>query len=108
MLDILEWTLDVIGVTYRRLDGRYQFQLFSFYNVTLMVIRICALGEVLYPYHVNARIHHQALSTCQCEKSTPLNGQLRMVYDKIKQSHHRSIGQRSSFLLTVYLLLVLL
>lgn len=23
MLDILEWTLDVIGVTYRRLDGRY-------------------------------------------------------------------------------------
>lgn len=22
MLDILEWTLDVIGVTYRRLDGR--------------------------------------------------------------------------------------
>lgn len=25
MLDILEWTLDVIGVTYRRLDGRYCF-----------------------------------------------------------------------------------
>nr|XP_009797726.1 PREDICTED: helicase SWR1 isoform X2 [Nicotiana sylvestris] len=24
MLDILEWTLDVIGVAYRRLDGRYQ------------------------------------------------------------------------------------
>lgn len=23
MLDILEWTLDVIGLTYRRLDGRY-------------------------------------------------------------------------------------
>jgi SWI/SNF-related matrix-associated actin-dependent regulator of chromatin subfamily A containing DEAD/H box 1 len=23
MLDILEWTLEVIGVTYRRLDGRY-------------------------------------------------------------------------------------
>lgn len=23
MLDILEWTLDTIGVTYRRLDGRY-------------------------------------------------------------------------------------
>lgn len=23
MLDILEWTLDVIGVTYKRLDGRY-------------------------------------------------------------------------------------
>lgn len=22
MLDILEWTLEVIGVTYRRLDGR--------------------------------------------------------------------------------------
>ncbi|KAH9658724.1 protein CHROMATIN REMODELING 19 [Citrus sinensis] len=26
MLDILEWTLDVIGVTYRRLDGRIPFQ----------------------------------------------------------------------------------
>lgn len=23
MLDILEWTLDVLGVTYRRLDGRF-------------------------------------------------------------------------------------
>ncbi|RRT70865.1 hypothetical protein BHE74_00034855 [Ensete ventricosum] len=23
MLDILEWTLEVIGVTYRRLDGRF-------------------------------------------------------------------------------------
>lgn len=27
MLDILEWTLDVIGVTYRRLDGRCCFKL---------------------------------------------------------------------------------
>jgi hypothetical protein len=28
MLDILEWTLDVLGVTYRRLDGRFATILF--------------------------------------------------------------------------------
>lgn len=34
MLDILEWTLDVIGLKYRRLDGRYLIYLSRAYYLT--------------------------------------------------------------------------
>jgi hypothetical protein len=37
MLDILEWALEVIGVTYRRLDGGYVLYL-DFFNRILLFI----------------------------------------------------------------------
>ncbi|KAL6984024.1 DNA helicase [Sarracenia purpurea var. burkii] len=44
MLDILEWTLDVIGVTYRRLDGS-----------------ICLQDKVVIKEHMLARLLHLLL-----------------------------------------------
>lgn len=52
MLDILEWALDVIGVTYRRLDGRYWctshllIELQYLFNMELPY-----LNELWYQYH---------------------------------------------------------
>ena len=44
MLDILEWGLDVIGVTYKRLDGRYA-------NLTFIVCSLLTtLSSILLIY----------------------------------------------------------
>ena len=46
MLDILEWGLDVIGVTYKRLDGRYRYANLTFTVCSLLT----TLSSILLIY----------------------------------------------------------
>lgn len=45
MLDILEWALEVIGVTYRRLDGGYVLFLDFFHRILLCLLAILSFFQ---------------------------------------------------------------
>jgi hypothetical protein len=45
MLDILEWALEVIGVTYRRLDGGYVLYLDFFNRILLCLLAILSFFQ---------------------------------------------------------------